>query len=80
MCPMRKGVAYMFRYRDVPRCADCRYLDALAVVADPALEVRELDRITRQHHDRAGRTARAINPLARTDPIAYASSGAIVLD
>lgn len=65
--PMRKGVAYMFRYRDVSRSANGRYLDALAVVADPTSKVRELDRITRRHLDASGRAARAINPLARPD-------------
>jgi hypothetical protein len=29
--PMRKGVAYLFRYREVSQQANYRYLDALAV-------------------------------------------------
>jgi hypothetical protein len=32
---MRKGVAYLFRYREVSLQANGRYLDALAVVDDP---------------------------------------------
>ena len=32
---LRKGVAYLFRYREVSLQANARYLDALAVVDDP---------------------------------------------
>ena len=56
---MRKGVAYLFRYRDVSRSANARYLDALAVVSDPTAKVRELDRITRRVCPASGRTERA---------------------
>jgi hypothetical protein len=38
---MRKGVAYLFRYRDVSRSANARYLDALAVAT--AIQVREIN-------------------------------------
>jgi hypothetical protein len=65
--PMRKGVAYLFRYRDVSHSANSRYLDALAVVADPTARVAELDRVTKPHATGDGRSARAINPLARDD-------------
>ena len=34
--PMRKGVANLFRYRDVSLAANGRYLEALAVVDDPS--------------------------------------------
>lgn len=65
--PMRKGVAYLFRYRDVSCSANGRYLDALAVVEDPTNKVNELDRVTRRNQDAAGRGARALNPLSRDD-------------
>ena len=65
--PMRKGVAYLFRYRDVSCSANGRYLDALAVVDDPTAKVKELDQITRRNRDASGRTARALNPLSRDD-------------
>jgi hypothetical protein len=64
---MRKGVAYLFRYRDVSRSANSRYLDALAVVSDPTAKVHELERITRRRQVSPGRTARAFNPLSRED-------------
>jgi hypothetical protein len=32
---MRKGVAYLFRYREVSLQSNSRYLDALAAVDDP---------------------------------------------
>ena len=35
---MRKGVAYLFCYREVSRQANYRYSDALAVVDDPRLQ------------------------------------------
>jgi hypothetical protein len=43
---MRKGVAYMFRYREVSLAANGRYLDALAQVDDPTDAIQTLDRIT----------------------------------
>jgi hypothetical protein len=41
--PMRKGVAYLFRYREFSRQANDRYLDALAVVDDPTTAIQRLD-------------------------------------
>ena len=43
---MRKGVAYLFRYREVSQQANYRYLEALAVVDDPTPAIRQLDDIT----------------------------------
>jgi len=65
--PMRKGVAYLFRYRDVFCSANGRYLDALAVVDDPTAKVKEPDQVTRRNRDSSGRTARALNPPSRDD-------------
>jgi hypothetical protein len=64
---MRKGVGYLFRYRDVSRSANRRYLNALAVVSDLTLEVRQLESITRNRRTASGRTAKAFNPLSRED-------------
>ena len=44
--PMRKGVAYLFRYQQVSFQANSRYLEALAVVHDPTKAKRDLDRVT----------------------------------
>ena len=64
---MRKGVHYLFRYRDVSLSANSRYLDALSIVSDPTARVAEVDRITRRKRSPSGRTARAFNPLSRED-------------
>jgi hypothetical protein len=65
--PMRKGVAYLFRYQQVSLQAKCRYLQALAVVDDPTKAKRELDRLTTRKKDTAGRGCSGFNPLARRD-------------
>ena len=65
--PLRKGVAYLFRYRDIAHSANSRYLDALTVVSDPSAKVAELDRLTRRKRSATGRTAKAFNPLAREE-------------
>jgi len=65
--PMRKGVAYLVRYRDISHSANSRYLDALEMVTDPSAKVRELDRVTRRARCASGRTAKAFNPLARDE-------------
>lgn len=64
---MLKGLAYLFRYRDVSRSANSRYLDALAVVSDPTAKVREVERITSPKRVTSHRTAMAFNPLSQDD-------------
>jgi hypothetical protein len=64
---MRKGVAYMFRYREVSLAANGRYLDALAEVDDPTDAIHTLDRITTRKHVAPKRTVKAFNPVARED-------------
>src|SRR5437773_8413320 len=64
---MRKGVAYLFRYRDVSLAANSRYLAALADVDDPTDAIRTLDRITTRRQVAPKRTAKAFNPLARDE-------------
>ncbi len=64
---MRKGVAYLFRYREVSLQANTRYLDALAAVDDPTNAKRALDRVTTPKKDAAGRRCAGFNPLARHD-------------
>jgi hypothetical protein len=49
--PMRKGVAYLFRYYQVSLQANSRYLEALAVVVDPTQAKRDLGS---RHHSQAG--------------------------
>jgi hypothetical protein len=64
---MRKGVAYLFRYREVSLAANGRYLDALAEVDDPTDALQTLDRITTRKQVAPQRTVRAFNPVARED-------------
>ena len=64
---MRKGVAWLFRYREVSLKANSRYLGALAVVDDPTNAKRDLDRITTRKTDAANRGCAAFNPLAHGD-------------
>jgi hypothetical protein len=45
-CPMNKGVINLYRYREVALAANRRYLDALAVVDDPAPAYRQVEELT----------------------------------
>jgi hypothetical protein len=69
--PLPKGVAYLPRYAAVSATANQRYLDALAVVDDPAPVHRALDRLVQPVRDRHGRASRAFNPAAPTDLILF---------
>jgi len=71
--PMRKGVAYLFRYREVSLQANGRYLDALAAVDNPTEAKRALQRVTTPKQDAAGRRCAGFNPLARTDVVLFQS-------
>jgi hypothetical protein len=62
---MRKGVAYLFRYQEVSRQANYRYLEALALVDDPTPAIQQLDDITRRKKTPSGPGVRAFNPLSR---------------
>jgi hypothetical protein len=65
--PLRKGVAYLFRYHEVSLKSNARYLEALSQVEDPTDCVRALDALTRQAKTPDGRTVRAFNPVSRPD-------------
>ncbi len=69
--PMRKGVANLFRYRDVSLAANGRYLEALAVVDDPSAALKQLDTITRRKRTRAGQSVKAFNPLSADEQRIY---------
>src|SRR5262249_11707521 len=60
--PLRKGGAYLFRYRDGSLPSTARYLNALAQVEDPTAGLRGLDAITPRK-----RSTKAFNPVARPD-------------
>jgi hypothetical protein len=65
--PLRKSVAYLFRYREICRQCNSRYLTALALVEDPTPALRGLDDITGGKAPAPGRSVNAFNPLARAD-------------
>jgi hypothetical protein len=64
--PLRKGVAWLWRYAEVSRLANARYLEALAVVDDDGLVRAQLDRLTRPAKLH-GQTKRALEPMSPAD-------------
>ena len=71
--PLRKSVAYLFRYREISLQSNSRYLNALAQVDDPTAALRALDVITTRKKPHAARPVRVFNPLARTDSEIFAA-------
>jgi hypothetical protein len=71
--PLPKGVAFLPRYATVSAAANHRYLDALAVVDDPAPAHRALDRLVQPIRDRHGRSFRAFNPATAPDVAVFAA-------
>jgi hypothetical protein len=65
--PMRKGVAWLFRYLDVSLKCNMRYLNALSEVTDQSAALRQLDKITTRRNNPQARSVRPFNPLARCD-------------
>lgn len=64
---MRKGVGFMFRYREVSKAANERYLGALAHVEDPTASLKALDHLTSRKELKSGQKHKPFNPLARED-------------
>ena len=71
--PLPKGVAFLPRYATVCAAANQRYLDALAVVDDPAPAHRALDHLVQLRRDHHGRSSRAFNPAALADVALFAA-------
>jgi hypothetical protein len=71
--PLRKSVAYLFRYREISLQSNSRYLNALAQVDDPTSALRALDKITTRKQSPAVRPVRVFNPLARPDTELFAA-------
>lgn len=65
-CPMNKGVANLRHYLRVARSANQRYLEALAVVADPAPAYRQVRELARSKRC-AGRSYAGFNPACPED-------------
>lgn len=70
---MNKGVANLYRYAQVSRAANARYLEALAVVNDLGVGQRELERRCEpvEYH---GRNRRALQPLSAADQALFAAA------
>jgi hypothetical protein len=64
--PLTKSVAFLGRYAELSRQATHRYLEALAVVEDPQVGERVLERACNPVPFQ-GRRRRALNPLSRHD-------------
>ena len=65
-------MAFLPRYVTVSAAANHPYLDALAVVDDPAPAHRALDRLAQPVRDHHGRSSRAFNPAAAADLAIFA--------
>jgi hypothetical protein len=65
-CPMNKGVINLYRYREVALAANRRYLDALAVVDDPAPAYRQVEELT-EPVVVSGRSHAGFNPASPGD-------------
>lgn len=70
---LRKGVAYLFRYREISLQANARYLDALAAVDDPTAGKKALQRLTTTTKDVAGRSCPGFDPMAQHDATLFKS-------
>ena len=65
-CPMNKGVINLYRYREVALASNRRYLDALAVVDDPAPAYRQVAELT-EPVVASGRSHAGFNPASHGD-------------
>jgi hypothetical protein len=65
-CPMNKGVINLYQYRAVALAANRRYLDALAVVDDPAPAYRQMAELA-EPVVVSGRSHAGFNPASRGD-------------
>ena len=63
--PLRKGVACLFRCREISLQTNARYLDALAAVDDPTPGKQELQRLITVQKDAAGRSCPGLSPRDR---------------
>jgi hypothetical protein len=64
--PLLKGVAWLWRYAEVSRAANSRYLEAMTVVDDDRASRQLLDRVTKPAKLH-GRTKRALQPISPAD-------------
>jgi hypothetical protein len=65
-CPMNKGIANLYQYRACAHAANMRYLNALAVVADPTPAYQHVGELVRTKQVAQRRVA-GFNPARRED-------------
>ena len=65
-CPMNKGVANFHQFERVARAANSRYVEALAVVDDPAPSYRHVERLAERTVVRQ-RSYAGFNPASSSD-------------
>jgi hypothetical protein len=70
--PMPKGVGYLPHYQEQALACNRRYLEALAVVDDPAPAYRELAELTERKYV-AERSSAGFNPASRADASLFAA-------
>jgi hypothetical protein len=64
--PLRKGVAWLWKYAEVGRSSNGRYLEAMAVVDDDRVSRRLVDEVTKPAKLH-GRPKRALQPMSAAD-------------
>lgn len=64
--PLPKGVGHLFRYAQIARAANGRYLDALSAVEPPSRATKVMQRVA-QPTRRAERSFRGFNPALKND-------------
>jgi hypothetical protein len=65
-CPMNKGVANFYQFERIARLANHRYLEALAVVDDPAPSYQQVERLAERKVVRQ-RSYAGFNPASKED-------------
>jgi hypothetical protein len=65
--PLIKSVAYLYRYVEIAHGTNARYLEALAVVDDPAPAQDELAAFARPIRHKNGKSHRGFNPFSPDD-------------
>lgn len=70
--PLPKGVGHLFRYAEIARAANGRYLDALAAAEPPVRAVKAMHRLARPVRQ-AKRSFRGFNPALEEDVQLFAA-------
>jgi hypothetical protein len=70
--PLPKGVAHLFRYAQIAKAANARYLDALSAVKAPPREAKLMQRLARPARQ-AKRSFRGFNPALKEDVELFAA-------